>query len=90
MRLDWMRMSRLDSLGRLHAVAQLMTPFARRPQARHWMTPVTDEEYDATLQSAPHLCRPFASAIGDLRSARECTVSLSENRLEQMCREWNR
>ena len=40
-------------------------------QARHWVTAASDEEYDYALAHYPHLCRPFAAAIGDRRPARQ-------------------
>jgi hypothetical protein len=39
-------------------------------QARHWLTPAADEEYD--LARTPDVCRPFAAAMGDRRLARRC------------------
>jgi hypothetical protein len=36
------------------------------------VTPAPHEEYDDALRRAPHLCRPLASATGDVRSAVEC------------------
>jgi hypothetical protein len=41
-------------------------------QARHIITPATDEEYDHALAHHPHRCRPFAAALGDRRPARRC------------------
>ncbi len=38
---------------------------------RHWITPATDDEYDHALAHYPHLCRPFAAALGDIRPARQ-------------------
>ena len=43
-----------------------------RAQARHWLTRVTDDEYDAALARTPDVCRPFAAAMGDRRPARQC------------------
>jgi hypothetical protein len=40
-------------------------------QARHWVTRASDEEYDHALAHHPHLCRPLAAALGDLRPARQ-------------------
>ncbi len=41
-------------------------------QARHWLTPAADEEYDLALARTPDVCRPFAAAMGDRRPARRC------------------
>ena len=39
---------------------------------RHWLTRVSDDEYDQALARTPDVCRPFAAAIGDRRPARRC------------------
>eukprot|EP00293_Proteomonas_sulcata_P008110 CAMPEP_0184307094 /NCGR_PEP_ID=MMETSP1049-20130417/15922_1 /TAXON_ID=77928 /ORGANISM="Proteomonas sulcata, Strain CCMP704" /LENGTH=592 /DNA_ID=CAMNT_0026619497 /DNA_START=40 /DNA_END=1818 /DNA_ORIENTATION=+ len=36
-----------------------------------WTIPVSPEEFDKALQTTPNVCRPFMSAIGDSRSARQ-------------------
>ncbi len=41
-------------------------------QAQHWLTRVSDEEYDIALARTPDVCRPFAAATGDRRPARRC------------------
>ncbi len=41
-------------------------------QAQHWLTRASDEEYDLALARTPDVCRPFAAAMGDRRSARRC------------------
>ena len=39
---------------------------------RHWLTRVSDDEYDQALARTPDVCRPFAAAMGDRRPARSC------------------
>ncbi len=46
--------------------------FVLSRQAQHWLTRASDEEYDRALASTPDVCRPFAAAMGDRRSARQC------------------
>ena len=41
-------------------------------QVRHWLTRVSDDEYDQALARTPDVCRPFAAAMGDRRPARRC------------------
>jgi hypothetical protein len=41
-------------------------------QAQHWLTRVSPEEYDLALARTPDVCRPFAAAMGDHRSASRC------------------
>jgi hypothetical protein len=41
-------------------------------QARHWLTPAINEEYDLALARTPDVCRPFAAVMGDRRSACRC------------------
>ncbi len=46
-------------------------------QAQHWLTRASDEEYDLALASTPDVCRPFAAAMGDRRSACRCIAESS-------------
>ena len=39
---------------------------------RHWLTRITDDEYDAALARTPEVCRPFAADMGDRRPALQC------------------
>ncbi len=39
---------------------------------RRFITPASHEEYDHALATSPELCRPFAAAMGDLRTADDC------------------
>ena len=41
-------------------------------QVQVFVTPATAEEYDHMLATSPDHCRPFAAAMGDLRTAAEC------------------
>ena len=41
-------------------------------QVELFVTPVADDDYDFALARSPHLCRPLAAAMGDLRPARQC------------------
>ncbi len=41
-------------------------------QVQHWLTRASDEEYDHALARTPDVCRPFAAAMGDRRSASRC------------------
>jgi hypothetical protein len=41
-------------------------------QVQHWLTRASPEEYDLSLARTPDVCRPFAAAMGDRRSARSC------------------
>jgi hypothetical protein len=41
-------------------------------QVELFVTPVTDDDYDFALARSPHLCRPLAAAMGDVRPARQC------------------
>ena len=42
------------------------------------ITAAPHDEYDDALRRAPYLCRPFAAAGGDVRSAAECVDGCAE------------
>jgi hypothetical protein len=50
------------------------------PQVRVYLTPASHAEYDHMLQVAPHLCRPLAAAMGDLRSGAQCLADHAGDR----------
>jgi hypothetical protein len=41
-------------------------------QSRHWLTKVSNAEYDQALSRTPNICRPFSCAMGDCRNASAC------------------
>ena len=41
---------------------------------QHWLTRVAPDEYDCALARTPDVCRPFAAAMGDRRSAHRCVA----------------
>ena len=47
-------------------------------QVQVLVTAAPHDEYDDALRRAPHLCRPFAAAAGDVRSAAECVDGCAE------------
>ena len=60
------------------------TTRARAPQVRHWLTRVDCDEYDRALAATPHVCRPFADAMGDRRPARRCLAQYPEDRARSL------
>ena len=62
------------------APRQPWDPLSPVPQVRRLITPASHEEYDHALAASPDLCRPFAAAMGDVRTARECLEGYKADR----------
>jgi len=67
----WTTRKRFDANGRIVEV-------------RHWVTPVSEEEYDSVVRVAPHFCRPLAGDMGDYRSAKHALAGAAADRAETM------
>jgi hypothetical protein len=53
---------------------------AAAAQVRVVVTAASHEEYDHALAAAPELCRPFAAAMGDRRTAAQCLADYDIDR----------
>lgn len=53
-------------------------------QVWEMVTAASNEEYDYALAAFPELCRPFAAAMGDVRSAAECLAGYEADRAAGM------